>query len=655
MGRPWWSRIWNRLPARRFQFLLDVTVLSGAFLFAYLLRFDFDVPRPVLHDALLLQLPLVAFIQFLALSKSGVYTFIWRYISLRDLHAFVAASLFSAVPILALRLGLPDQLASWRVPISVIIVDTGLAFGGVLGLRLLRRMLYERYEKRRLHPIAGTTKKATLLIGAGRAGVLAAGEILGRDDMQMDVRGFVDDDVQKAGAVINGVKVLGTTKDLSRVCQDEGIEQVVITIARPSREVMEYIVRTCEIIRVKVRVIPGLFEILRGAVGFTRIRDVEIEDLLGRQPVELDVQELGEFLSGRVVMVTGAGGSIGAELVRQAAAYRPSRVLLVERAEPALFHIHREITKTFEDIEFVPLLADISDMPRMDAIFEQHKPQLILHAAAHKHVPLMEANPFETIKNNVFGTMRLGELAGNHGAEGFVFISTDKAVNPTSMMGASKRVAELVVLSLNRRFAARYVAVRFGNVLGSNGSVIPIFREQIKRGGPVTVTHPDMKRYFMTIPEASQLVLQAGAMGRGGEIYVLDMGDEVRIVDLAERMIALSGLRPYDDIDIVFSGLRPGEKLFEELSTEAEDIAKTRHPKIFIGNIAPCGQEELTSALDDFVSLGSRNDESGLRLRLSQLLPEATLEGVPVPKRSEKKPRRVKPHSGEFAPSELIG
>ena len=621
---------WSRLPARRFRFVLDASVLAGALCLAYLLRFDFAIPPSARRD-LLVQLPLVAIVQYVALSRVGVYSFIWRYVGLADLRAFVAAAVVSAVPLTVLRLTLPPSWASWRVPLSIIVMDTVLAFGGVLALRVLRRILYERYERRSSHPPGPDHRVATLLIGAGRAGVIASREVLGRDDLGLNVIGFIDDDPAKAGAVVNGVKVLGTTDDIPRLVEAHGVKQVVITIARVTRNRMDRIVRICESAAVKTRIIPGLYEILDGRVEVSRIRDVDIEDLLGRDPVQLDVDSLERFIEGKVVLASGAGGSIGSELCRQVVRYRPSALLLVERAEPALFAIHRELTQRYPDLPIVPLLADIGDEDRMRSIFRSHRPHLVLHAAAHKHVPLMEANPFETFKNNVLATRLLGELAGEHQTEVFVMISTDKAVRPTSMMGASKRVAELVTQSLDARFDTRFVAVRFGNVLGSNGSVIPIFRDQIAAGGPITVTHPQMKRYFMTIPEAAQLVLQAGAMGERGEILILDMGEPIRIVDLARQMISLSGLRPDEDIDIVFSGVRPGEKLFEELETEGEHITKTRHSKIYIGQIAGCAPELLGRALDDIEGFCRQGDVAGLRQRLSTLLPESRVSEPPAP------------------------
>jgi FlaA1/EpsC-like NDP-sugar epimerase len=400
----------------------------------------------------------------------------------------------------------------------------------------------------------------------------------------------------------------------------------VITIAQISRQEILHLIGLCRKIQVGVRIIPGLYDVLQGKVQVTRIRNVQIEDLLGREPIFLDEAQLGQFLAGKRVMVTGAGGSIGSELARQVARFQPAKLLLVERAEFALFEIDGELRRTRAEIEVAPLVADVCDEARMRMVMGEQKPQIIFHAAAHKHVPMMEANPGEAIKNNILASRLLGELAGELGVEAFVMISTDKAVRPTSIMGATKRVAELAVQDLAQRYpTTRFGAVRFGNVIGSAGSVVPIFREQIRRGGPVTVTHPEMRRYFMTIPEAAQLVLQAGAMGEGGEIFILDMGEPMRILDLAEEMITLTGLRPYVDMDIVFTGLRPGEKLFEELELSGEQITKTRHPKIFIGKLNAYPVEEVARALRYLDELAREGDGTAIRKFLNSLLPEANL------------------------------
>ena len=616
----------NSIINKRLQYAIDLLTFIVAFCLAYALRFDFIIPQDVIPAALV-QLPIVVLIQFAALILVGVYAFIWRYVGMAEVKAFITAAFLSTIPLLTVRLFAPFQFRTIRVPISIILVDTAISFGTVLGLRVLRRALYESDEKnKKVANGSNRRRKPVLLVGAGRAGVMAAKEIASRGDIDLEIKGFVDDDLKKQKSVINGIKVLGTTNDLKRLVSELDVDHIVITIAQASGRDIRRIVGICEQISIKVRIIPGFYEILQGSVDINRIRDVQIEDLLGRDPVYMHEAEMQQFIAGKIVMVTGAGGSIGSELARQAARLNPSRLLLVERAEFGLFNIDRELRGTYPELAIVPLLADVGDEMRMHSIFSANSPQVVLHAAAHKHVPMMEFNPTESVKNNVFATKLLGELAGQFDVEVFVLISTDKAVRPTSVMGASKRIAELVVQDLNRQWTTRYVAVRFGNVIGSAGSVIPIFREQILKGGPVTVTHPDMVRYFMTIPEAVQLVLQAATMGEGGEIFVLDMGEPVRILELAKDTITLSGLKPYEDIDIVFTGVRAGEKLFEELETTEEHIAKTHHPKIFIGKIAPMSEELIRHALDRLGFLAQTEQEQELRNFINELLPEAQLE-----------------------------
>jgi FlaA1/EpsC-like NDP-sugar epimerase len=615
--------IWDRFRTKNVQFALDLLVLLGAFVSAYLLRFDFVIPRNY-YRPLLTQISYVVLVQFAALALAGVYTFIWRYIGLAEVKAFIYASTWSALLIVAVRLGLPDRFGPWQVPLSIIMADTALAFGGVLGLRVLRRALYEKFESRRERSANGLVeRKPVLMVGAGRAGVLAVKEILSRHDTDLNIMGFVDDDPIKQGSAISRVKVLGTTRDLQRLVRELEIDHVVITMAQASREAILRIVKLCEEIPIKVRIIPGLYEILEGRVKISRIRDVQIEDLLGREPVQLDLDSISEQLAGKTVMVTGAGGSIGSELARQVIRFSPAKLLLVERAEFALFNIDRALRDADLGSSLVPLVADIGDSQRMRAIFESYRPQVVIHAAAHKHVPLMESNPIEAIKNNVFNTRLLSELAVEFGSEAFVLISTDKAVRPTSIMGASKRIAELVAQDLGRRSPTRFVAVRFGNVIGSNGSAIPIFQEQIRKGGPLTITDKRMQRYFMTIPEAAQLVLQASVIGKGGEVFILHMGEPVSILELAETLIALSGLRPYHDIKILETGIRPGEKLNEELKFETEETLPTSHPKIFIHKIATLDTSALNAALDRLAQLVQQRNEEELRAFLGELIPEA--------------------------------
>jgi FlaA1/EpsC-like NDP-sugar epimerase len=539
-----------------------------------------------------------------------------------------------------MRFGLPETYQDWRVPISVNFVDCMLAFGGTFGLRVLRRGVYEQGKRRQRVKTNGngngsqngighgSSKKRVLLIGAGQAGVQIAKEIEGRGDLDFEIKGFVDDDHAKLQrSVVQGHKVLGSSTDLPRLVRSLGIDHVIITMAQASRTQIRRIVGICEDIPIKVKTIPGLYEILDGRVEISRIRDVQIEDLLGRDAVQLDLESITRELTGKTVMITGAGGSIGSELARQAQRFAPANLLLVERAEFALFEIDHELRRANPDLPVVPLVGDIGDACRMREIFDLHRPQVVIHAAAHKHVPLMESNSGEAVKNNVLNTRLLAELAGEYEADVFVLVSTDKAVRPTSIMGATKRVAELVVQDLNRLYHTRFVAVRFGNVIGSAGSVIPIFRRQIQQGGPVTITDKRMKRYFMTIPEAAQLVLQASAIARGGEVFILHMGEPVRIVDLAETLITLSGLKPHEDIAIVEVGIRPGEKLSEELRFEREKTVATSHPKIFINQLATLRSETIEMALRTLAELARNRDEIRLRIFLNNLLPESDLNG----------------------------
>lgn len=613
---------------RRTQFGLDLATLVAAFAAAYLLRFDFRIPEPFVERALV-QLPVAILCQLTAVFFAGIHTFVWRYVGLREIGAFARAAATSALPLLLLRLGLPEAWDAWRMPLSIIILDTVFAFGGLLALRVLRRLVDERLARGETARAAAGEARPVLLIGAGKAGVLAVREIQSRRDMGIHAVGFVDDDPLKQGMVIHGAKVLGTTRDLPRLARELGVDHVLLTIAEADPLHIRRILELCARHRLEVRAVPGLYEVLQGKVAFSRFRAVGVEELLGRPPVRLDEDLLERFLTGRRVMVTGAGGSIGAELARQIARFGPARLVLFERAEGALFAIHQELARLWPGLELAPLVGDVGDPARVRETLAAERPQIVVHAAAHKHVPLMETNAGEAVKNNVLGTWRLGRLAGEAGVEAFVLISTDKAVRPTSVMGASKRVAELVVQHLDALHPrTRFLAVRFGNVLGSAGSVIEIFRRQIADGGPVTVTDPAMKRYFMTIPEAALLVLQAGAMGEGGEIFVLDMGEPVAIAELARKMIELSGYQPGRDIEIVYTGPRPGEKLYEELELAGEQIARTRHPKILIGRLHPYPAATVERALERLEDLAEAGDDEALRAYLGELLPEAELAGV---------------------------
>lgn len=614
------ERLW--FLRRPIQFLLDIAVLSAAFMIAYLPAVNIQVGDFYI-DVALRQLPFVILIQFSTLFLFGAYSILWRYIGIEDIKVFLFSALVSGILLIALRflLTLPD-FNLWQVPISVILIDTVLGFGALLGLRVLRRTFYELGDKGRPFAVRRRSpqRKNTLLVGAGRMGATLVRDLGSRADAEFNVRGFVDDDPLKKGGSVGGMKVLGTTHDLPKLVDEMGIKQIIIAIDNAQGKDIRRILDLCSSIPVKAQIVPSLNEIAHGRVSVSRIRDVQIEDLLGREPVKLDDKNLHDFLSAKTVMVTGAGGSIGSELVRQIIEYSPKQLLLVERSEYALFNIERELAEGY-----VSLIADVGDEERMREIFEHFRPDVIFHAAAHKHVSLMEANTIEAIKNNVIATHIIGKLAGEYACGDFVLISTDKAVNPTSVMGASKRIAEIVVQGLNQTYDTNYIAVRFGNVLGSAGSVVPIFREQIQNGESITVTDKEMTRYFMTIPEASQLVMQAGAQGSGGEIFILDMGEPVKILDLAEDMIRLSGLTPYEDIDIVFTGVRKGEKLFEELEITGENLKKTHHPKIYIGRIASYSKEEADKIRLAFADAVRKNDENLIRRYFNEFLPEASV------------------------------
>lgn len=617
--------LWARHLRREVQIGLDLTVLAVAFAIAYLLRFDFRIPPENLEYALV-QLPVTVLLQFAAVLAVGIYSFVWRYIGLAETRAFVKAAALSATPLLLLRLGLSEPHQVWRVPLSIILMDTVFAFGGLLAIRLFRRSLYERYERDRRGPSTGEGPALpVLLVGAGRAGVIAVRELQSRPDLGVRPVAFVDDDPLKQGSIIQGVRVVGTTDQIPRLARELEIDHAVVTIAEAPREVLRRIVETCERARLPVKTIPGLFELLQGRVSISRFRELRMEDLLGRRPVQLRSDAVTELMTDKAVLVTGAGGSIGSELCRQIATLSPARLLLVERAEGALFTVRRELERLWPDLAIEAVIADIGDAERIDEVLRDATPDVLFHAAAHKHVELMEENPREALKNNSLATHTLGGAAARHGVASFVLVSTDKAVRATSIMGASKRVAEIFVQDLQRSYPeTRFITVRFGNVLGSAGSVVPIFREQIARGGPVTVTHPDVQRYFMTVSEASQLVLEAGALGKGGEVMTLDMGTPVSILELARDMIKLSGFAE-DEVEIVFSGLRPGEKLTEELSHADEEIDRTRHPKIFIAHQPTYGVDDVARARERLARLVLEADETALRSFLTELLPEATL------------------------------
>jgi len=612
--------------------LLFALALCSAFLLAYNFRWVIDGETGATWF-FKLYLPLLALalpIKAAVFQWSLQYRGSWRYVGLRDLFRVVSASLIASFFFLAAYFLLENGWNLWfghtlidewpqqyLRQSAIFTLDWAATIAYVSAARVIVRFYYEDIQ-----PRLAMTGTRVLICGAGDAGEAVLRELLRMRQDRYECVGFLDDDVAQLHGRIHDVEILGQTSDIRAICEQYEVEEVLIALPHATPRTIRYLVERCEGTGVRFRTIPAVRDVIEGRVQVSQIRDVDIADLLGRAAVELDTNKIAADLRGKCILVTGAGGSIGSEMCRQIASYGPRRLILVERAENNLFEIDRELRKAFPEIDILPCVADIADRKRIQTILQQEHPSVVFHAAAHKHVPMMECNTGEAIKNNIVGTRTVADEAVRAGIDKMVMISTDKAVNPTSVMGCTKRVAEMYVQGLSDIAETQFVTVRFGNVLGSSGSVVPIFKEQIAAGGPVTVTHPEMTRYFMTITEAAQLVLQAGTMGKGGEIYVLHMGEPVKIVDMARDMITLSGLRPGVDIDIVFTGTRPGEKLYEELSNEGEGVGDTSHPKIGIWKRIPLDFEELKAGIARLIALADGPDALRQRAAFKQIVPE---------------------------------
>jgi len=618
-------------PAALLRFRRPLIVLAHIVAFAVSLMLSFLVVQNMQFRREWLQLypPLLLFFLVVKLPIFGLfkqYRTWWRYVGISDLRGMLLASLTSTSIIVvawfaagwsdAMRANLP---AGMERPAEGVCVADVFATVFILGaLRVVIRLYFEGTAE------AGRLKRF-LIVGAGNAGESLLREIQRMATAQYDVVGFIDDDPAKRGTHIHGMPVLGTVKQLPKICSERRIEEIAIAMPSASHQQLRRVVQVCEGTAIRFSTVPSLTDIASGKLRVSQIRKVEINDLLGkfgREAVELDLHLIEAFATDKVILVTGAGGSIGSEMCRQLCNFNPKLLLLIEQAENPLFYIQRELCRKFPSVDVKTLICNITDKVRVDEVFEKYRPQVVIHAAAHKHVPLMEVNACEAVKNNVTGTQIVADAADSCGATNFVMISTDKAVNPTSIMGSSKRIAEMYIQDLSRTSQTHFVTVRFGNVLGSDGSVVPIFKKQIAEGGPVTITHPEMKRYFMTIPEASQLVLQAATMGKGGEIFVLDMGEPVKIVDLARELITLSGFKPGEDIEMSFTGPRAGEKLFEELSLEGEDMQRTRHPKIGIWKNIPMDRDRLRAGIDELAAIARAGRRSCLVDKIKELVPE---------------------------------
>jgi FlaA1/EpsC-like NDP-sugar epimerase len=591
--------------------ILDLFFINVALIVSILLRFGKDFwTRFYFYRELFIYLSL-SFLLFAVIFK--LYKRIWKYISTSDIVLItetITIGLFVSLFYLNIVKG-------FYLPRTVVVLTWFFSLAFVGGSRLIWRLYYEKrinFEKR---------EERILIVGAGDAGEVISREIIRRPDLG-ELIGFVDDDKGKIGKSIHNKKVLDSIQKIDSIINKEKIDTVIIAIPSASGKQIRRIIGNIKRKEVKIKILPGLYELMDGKVSVSRIREIRIEDLLGREPVDLNLEEISGYLEGKRVMVTGGGGSIGGELARQICRFGPRSLILLDHSENGLFHINLELERKWSGVEIELVVADIRDRDKMNKIFKKYRPEVVFHAAAHKHVPMMEYHPDEAVMNNIIGTRNVAELTERYGAERVVMISTDKAINPTSVMGASKRVAEMVVKDLGSRSKAKFVAVRFGNVLESNGSVVPMFKQQIAEGGPVTVTSKDVKRYFMTLPEASQLVIQAGALGRGGEVFVLDMGEPIKVLDLAKELIRLSGFEVGEDIEIKIVGLRPGEKLFEELLTEEERsrvLGDSGHEKIFIAKVEGVDGEKLGEDIKELERLAKEMENEGVVRKLQEIVP----------------------------------
>ena len=605
------QRITSSVLARRLaQAAVDACLVALAYLLAFVLRFDPAIP--VRYDELLRDTIAFVVIGKVAIfAVAGLYHKLWRFVDARDFEAIVRAVVIASFALVGVFFLVP---AAWTVdpPRGVIALDFLLTLLLVGGMRFLVRALFERRPFR--GALARKGAREVLIVGAGNGGQLVAAELRRNPELGGEPIGFVDDDPRKRNMRINGLKVQGSTDELPRILDGAEPDEVIIAIPSAPGELRQKVVTGCRQRDIPVRTLPTVFELLSGGVNLMRqVREVRVEDVLGREPVRLELDRVGGYLGGETVLVTGAGGSIGSELCRQISRVGPSQIVLVDNAENSLFEIRRELEHDRHFTRTVAILADIKDATRMREIFDEHRPAVVFHAAAYKHVPLMEENPIEAVRNNAVATRIVAAAAGEAAAKRFVLVSTDKAVNPATVMGASKTLAEWAVEAAQTRHEqTRYTTVRFGNVLGSSGSVVPIFRRQIAAGGPVTVTDENMTRYFMTIPEAVQLIIRSGNMGRGGEIYVLEMGDPVRILDLARKMIQLSGREPDREVAIEVVGRRPGEKLHEELFNPDEDPRPTSEEKIVAAERPPLEATWVDEAFTQVEELVYAGDARGL-------------------------------------------
>ena len=592
--------------------IVDVITIIGVALISLLIRFDGYITSHYLHQ-MIDALPIMVISYIVMLLSMHLYTRIWRYAGMREMIAVLIATTLGA-GLFYTGMYVFDK----SLPRSIYLISWILSTG-VIGIgRMVLHYIAMQYGGKQS---TDANMVNTLIIGAGDAGATIAREIERYHKRSRKVIGFIDDDESKFNRLMGGVRILGNRHDIPSIVKENKVKEIIIAMPSVTRNEIRNIMEICSPLKCKVNTLPGMYQLLDDEVLVSHLHPVSIEDLLERDEVRLDMDIVEHYIRDKVVLVTGAGGSIGSEICRQIMRVGPKQLLLLGHGENSIYLINQELKNIYKDGPIIPIIADIRDKQQLDQIFTQYNPQVVFHAAAHKHVPLMEIQPMAAVLNNIYGTRNVADVAGRHGVERFVMISTDKAVNPTSVMGATKRVAEKVIISMNDTYDTKYITVRFGNVLGSRGSVIPLFKNQIEAGGPVTVTDPEMTRYFMTIPEASQLVLQAGAMGKGGEVFLLDMGEPVKIIDLARNMIRLSGLEPDKDIHIKITGLRPGEKKYEELLTSEEGTNRTNHTKIFEAPLDTVDRDWLIEKIATFDSCETDMDVIGV---LQDIIPTYT-------------------------------
>ena len=592
--------------------IVDVITIIGVALISLLIRFDGYI-TPHYMQQMVDALPIMVISYIVMLLSMHLYTRIWRYAGMREMVAVLIATTLGA-GLFYTGMYVFDK----SLPRSIYLISWILSTG-VIGIgRMVLHYIAMRYGGKQS---TDADMVNTLIIGAGDAGATIAREIERYHKRSRKVIGFIDDDEAKFNRLMGGVRILGNRHDIPSIVKENKVKEIIIAMPSVTRNEIRNIMEICSSLKCKVNTLPGMYQLLDDEVLVSHLHPVSIEDLLERDEVRLDMDIVEHYIRDKVVLVTGAGGSIGSEICRQIMRVGPKMLLLLGHGENSIYLINQELKNIYKDGPIIPIIVDIRDKQQLDQIFTQYNPQVVFHAAAHKHVPLMEIQPMAAVLNNIYGTRNVADVAGRHGVERFVMISTDKAVNPTSVMGATKRVAEKVIISMNDTYDTKYITVRFGNVLGSRGSVIPLFKKQIEAGGPVTVTDPEMTRYFMTIPEASQLVLQAGAMGKGGEVFLLDMGEPVKIIDLARNMIRLSGLEPDKDIHIKITGLRPGEKKYEELLTSEEGTNRTNHTKIFEAALETVDRDWLMKKIGTFDSCETDMDVIGV---LQDIIPTYT-------------------------------